>query len=127
MLPRPIKVGQLYDFSHHVILPFQDIELVGQGTRTFQNFYFPNLQSINGIELAAHYTGSASRALFQIDDGRFFLFPGNCLNRAVPKAYTTHLALFRTDDELDQIDADLCRTGHIMDVGFVFVPEVTDC
>jgi hypothetical protein len=44
----------------------------------------------------------------------------------MPEAHTTHLALFRIDDEPDQIDADLCRAGHIPDMGLIFVPKITD-
>jgi len=32
VLPRPIKVGQMYDFSLHVTLLFQDVELMRRGT-----------------------------------------------------------------------------------------------
>ncbi len=65
-------------------------------------------------------------ALFRIDDRRFLLLPGDGLHRAGLLAETAHLAFFRDDPELNQIRADQGRASFLLNVGFVFVPEVTD-
>ena len=37
-----------------------------------------------------------------------------------------YLAFFRNDPELNQVNADQRRASFFLDVGFIFIPEITD-
>ena len=80
----------------------------------------------NRPELTRLDARPAPDALFQVNGGRCFFLPGDCLHRTCLLAESEHLALIRIDSKLDQLHTDQGRASLVVNVCLVFISKVAN-
>ncbi len=79
----------------------------------------------NRIKPTFFEAGHAFNAFFFIDPGNFFLFPCNGFHRAAPETKPAFGALIPLDFKFQERHATFGRASFLINMGFIFVSEVT--
>ena len=94
----------------------------------FSNRFFSSGPDLNREYFGRTYfvANSALNTNILIDRVESFLLPTDRFNRTILPAQTTSNAAIQ-NVEADECFTLFCRAGIIVDVGFILIPEVTNC